>query len=91
MVNRQGNEVSTMDGQETARPTNIITDINTALTVMVGNAQLLERRIARGAPVSPDYLLSVLAIIQRQGQEAARHVAKLNPQSEDPSRSSQER
>jgi hypothetical protein len=74
-------EVVTMDGeQESERSTNTIREINTALTVMVGNAQLLERKIARGDPISPDFLLSVLALIQRQGRQAARSVATLEPQ-----------
>jgi hypothetical protein len=49
----------------------LLDEIIARLTVMVGNAQLLERRIIRGEPVSPDSILSVLSTIQREGHQAA--------------------
>jgi signal transduction histidine kinase len=59
------------------RTSNIFRTVNTSLTVIVGNAQLLERKIAHGDPVTPDDLLSILGLIQRRGREAAEDVRSL--------------
>jgi acyl-CoA synthetase (AMP-forming)/AMP-acid ligase II len=60
-----------LDHRSTYPTSQQLDDIITRLTVMVGNAQLLERRILRGEPVSPDAILSVLSTIQRVGHQAA--------------------
>jgi hypothetical protein len=60
-----------------------VQEVNTALTVIVGSAQLIERKIVRGKPLSPDELLAVLATIQRQGRQAAQALAQLLPAGDD--------
>jgi hypothetical protein len=59
------------------RTSNIFRNVNTSLTVIIGNAQILERKIAHGDPVTPDELLSLLGLIQRRGREAAEDVRTL--------------
>jgi hypothetical protein len=54
-----------------------VQEVNTALTVIVGNAQLIERKLLRGRALPPDELLAVLALIQRQGYHAAEQINSL--------------
>ena len=50
---------------DVAVPADQLDALRTPLAVILGRAQLLERRMLRGCPVSPDEYLSSLALIAR--------------------------
>ena len=63
-----------MDPTSPSRPDDSFHTILASLTVIVGNAQLLERKVARGDAVASEEILATLSSIQRAGYLAVVHL-----------------
>ena len=55
----------------------LLHEVTSSLTVIVGYAQLFERKLKRGLPVTSGEMFAALGLMQRRGRKAAHEIRQL--------------
>jgi hypothetical protein len=82
-------ELPSMSANLPARSEASMHAVMASLTVIIGNAQLIERRLDRGDPVPPDRIIAAMATIQQAGYKAVHELRERRlekPDQDEPER-----